>query len=124
MPMRNDMQDYVYAFRPLEAVTVNISLCDSSFDTKLILFEEGTNSSEVTLLSCNDDGCNTQSWLQVPTIWVAPFPVTPFVLFEPPVPQSASCSQEPLTCLHPRSLHLLNLVWSHQLFQASHYSAP
>lgn len=77
MPMRNDMQDYVYAFRPLEAVTVNISLCDSSFDTKLILFEEGTNSSELTLLSCNDDGCDTQSWLQVPTMWFAPFPVNP-----------------------------------------------
>ena len=59
------MQDYVYAFQPLEAVTVNISLCESSFDTKLILFEETTNSSDLTLLSCNDDGCDTQSWLQV-----------------------------------------------------------
>ncbi|DBB00425.1 TPA: hypothetical protein ACH3X3_002146 [Trebouxia sp. C0006] len=56
--------DYVYAFQPLEAVTVNISLCESSFDTKLILFEETTNSSDLTLLSCNDDGCDTQSWLQ------------------------------------------------------------
>ena len=60
-----DVQDYVYAFRPLEAVTVNISLCESSFDTKLILYEETTNSSDLTLLSCNDDGCDTQSWLQV-----------------------------------------------------------
>lgn len=59
------MQDYVYAFQPLEAVTVNISLCESSFDTKLILFEDTTNSSDLTLLSCNDDGCDTQSWLQV-----------------------------------------------------------
>ncbi len=60
------MQDYVYAFQPLEAVTVNISLCESSFDTKLILFEEtDDDSSDLTLLSCNDDGCDTQSWLQV-----------------------------------------------------------
>lgn len=55
----------MYAFQPLEAVTVNISLCESSFDTKLILFEETTNSRDLTLLSCNDDGCDTQSWLQV-----------------------------------------------------------
>lgn len=60
-----ELQDYVYAFRPLEAVTVNISLCESSFDTKLILYEKTINSSDLTLLSCNDDGCDTQSWLQV-----------------------------------------------------------
>ena len=59
------MQDYVYAFQPLQAVTVNISLCESSFDTKLILFEETDDSSDLTLLSCNDDGCASQSWLQV-----------------------------------------------------------
>ena len=59
------MQDYVYAFQPLQAVTVNISLCESSFDTKLILFEEPDDSGDLTLLSCNDDGCDSQSWLQV-----------------------------------------------------------
>ncbi|KAL0022292.1 hypothetical protein WJX79_005985 [Trebouxia sp. C0005] len=56
--------DYVYAFQPLQAVTVNISLCESSFDTKLILFEETDDSGDLTLLSCNDDGCDSQSWLQ------------------------------------------------------------
>ncbi len=59
------MQDYVYAFQPLQAVTVNISLCESSFDTKLILFEETDDSGDLTLPSCNDDGCDSQSWLQV-----------------------------------------------------------
>ncbi|DBB00879.1 TPA: hypothetical protein ACH3X1_000798 [Trebouxia sp. C0004] len=56
--------DYVYAFQPLQAVTVNISLCESSFDTKLILFEETDDSGDLTLLSCNDDACDSQSWLQ------------------------------------------------------------
>ena len=59
------MQDYVYAFRPLAAVTVNASLCESSFDTKLILFRESSTSDAPTLVSCNDDGCDSQSWLQV-----------------------------------------------------------
>lgn len=59
------MQDYVYAFRPLAGVTVNASLCESSFDTKLILFKESSTSDAPTLVSCNDDGCGSQSWLQV-----------------------------------------------------------
>lgn len=59
------MQDYVYAFRPLTAVTVNASLCESAFDTKLILYKESSSSTSPTLVSCNDDACGSQSWLQV-----------------------------------------------------------
>lgn len=61
------MQDYVYAFHPLAAVTVNASLCDSAFDTKLMLFEESSTGGSPVLLSCNDDACGPQSWLQVIT---------------------------------------------------------
>lgn len=56
----------MYAFRPLTAVTVNASLCESAFDTKLMLYKEGSSSSTApTLVSCNDDACGSQSWLQV-----------------------------------------------------------
>lgn len=59
------VQDYVYAFRPLTAVTVNASLCGSAFDTKLILYKESSSSTAPALVSCNDDACDSQSWLQV-----------------------------------------------------------
>ena len=59
------LQDYVYAFRPLQGVTVNASLCNSYFDTKLVLFMESSTGGTPTLVACNDDGCNSQSWLQV-----------------------------------------------------------
>ena len=49
----------------MTAVTVNASLCDSAFDTKLILYKDSSSSTSPVLVSCNDDACDSQSWLQV-----------------------------------------------------------
>lgn len=51
--------DVVYSFIPPYNMIVNISLCGSSFDTKLYIFANDEN----TEIDCNDDACNRQSEL-------------------------------------------------------------
>ncbi|MBM3317691.1 MAG: hypothetical protein FJY75_07545 [Candidatus Eisenbacteria bacterium] len=45
--------DVVYAVAPERSVTVTVSLCDSHYDTKLMVYENGPG----TLLGCSDDAC-------------------------------------------------------------------
>ncbi len=55
--------DLVYKFQPSFNQTVNIDLCESSFDTKMYIYE-GTcgsfNSGEA--IYCNDDYCGVNGW--------------------------------------------------------------
>lgn len=47
--------DVVYAFTPANDINVNIELCQSYYDTKLIIFENGTTPQQ--FFACNDDKC-------------------------------------------------------------------
>ncbi|NNE09402.1 MAG: hypothetical protein HKN20_12645, partial [Gemmatimonadetes bacterium] len=47
--------DVVYAFTPASDINVNIELCQSYYDTKLIVFENGTTPQQ--FFACNDDKC-------------------------------------------------------------------
>lgn len=47
--------DVVYAFSPATDVTVDISLCESSFDTKMYVYENGVTWGMP--YACNDDWC-------------------------------------------------------------------
>ena len=58
------MQDYVYAFMPATDATVSISLCNSGYDTKLIVYESTSDGTLLEVL-CDDDYCNLQSWAEV-----------------------------------------------------------
>ena len=46
--------DVVYSYTPSADVRVDISLCESAFDTKLYVYE---NACPGTVVDCNDDGC-------------------------------------------------------------------
>ena len=46
--------DEVYAFTPASDMAVNVSLCGSSFDTVLIIYEGNCSGAE---MACDDDGC-------------------------------------------------------------------
>ena len=59
------MQDVVYAFKPNRDAVVSISLCGSSYDTVLILYSRSSDWAALEEATCNDDYCNTQSYLQV-----------------------------------------------------------
>jgi hypothetical protein len=51
--------DAVYAFSPESDVTITVSLCDSSYDTKAYLFRDGPG----TVVACNDDAeCGYNGW--------------------------------------------------------------
>jgi hypothetical protein len=55
--------DVVYSFTPAADVVVNASLCSSTYDTKLYIFEGG----EGNIVCCNDDECGPlgyQSFLE------------------------------------------------------------
>ena len=58
------LQDYVYAFMPATNATVSISLCNSGYDTKLIVYQS-TSDGQLLEVLCSDDYCNLQSWAQV-----------------------------------------------------------
>lgn len=58
------LQDYVYAFMPATNATVSISLCNSGYDTKLIVYQSASDGQLLEVL-CNDDYCNLQSWAEV-----------------------------------------------------------
>jgi hypothetical protein len=51
--------DVVYSFAPAADMLVHISLCGSSYDTKLYVFENTANNT----IACNDDACGLQSEL-------------------------------------------------------------
>ncbi len=56
----------VYAFKPAASCTVTVSLCGSTYDTQLAVYERVNDwSSDLTEVSCNDDYCENQSFLQV-----------------------------------------------------------
>lgn len=48
--------DVVYAFTPAADVEVNLSLCESRYDTKILVYENGDSHSD--LYACNDDWCD------------------------------------------------------------------
>lgn len=50
----SDSPDQVYAYSPPWPQIVNIDLCGSGYDTKVIVYENGDTS---TAYACNDDGC-------------------------------------------------------------------
>lgn len=49
--------DVVYSFAPGANTVVDVSLCQSMYDTKVYVYEND----EFTLVACNDDACNFQS---------------------------------------------------------------
>jgi len=51
--------DVVYSFSPGATVSVNISLCGSSYDTELYVFQDTVGN----IIACNDDNCGLQSQL-------------------------------------------------------------
>lgn len=65
------MQDVVYAFKPDQDAVVIISLCGSSYDTTLALYSRSNDWAALAEAGCNDDYCNTQSYLQVHPINLA-----------------------------------------------------
>ena len=50
--------DVVYVFMPEQPMSVDISLCGSSYDTVLYVFEGDCSNMPI---ACNDDSCNLQS---------------------------------------------------------------
>lgn len=46
--------DVVYSFTPIQSMSVDISLCDSQFDTVLYVFEGSCGGATI---ACDDDGC-------------------------------------------------------------------
>ena len=59
------LQDVVYAFKPDQDTAVSISLCGSSYDTVLDLYQRSSDWAAIEPVSCNDDFCGPQSYLQV-----------------------------------------------------------
>ena len=57
----------MYAFMPATNATVSISLCNSGYDTKLIVYQSASDGQLLEVL-CNDDYCNIQSWAEVSPI--------------------------------------------------------
>ena len=55
----NAAPDVVYSYTPSSNQSINISLCGSSFDTRLYVFENSSS----TEIACNDDYCGLQSQL-------------------------------------------------------------
>jgi len=55
-------RDVVYAFTPPSDMSVDISLCGSSFDTVLYVYEGSCTGDE---LACDDDGCTSSDQSQV-----------------------------------------------------------
>jgi len=67
----NDTLDAWFAYTPTASGSVTFSLCGSSFDTSLAVFDACGG----TELACNDDSCSTQSELTMPlavgsTYWI------------------------------------------------------
>jgi hypothetical protein len=53
----SDAPDVVYVYVPTEMLTVNVSLCGSSYNTRLFAFEDDPSHA----VACNDDACGMQS---------------------------------------------------------------
>ncbi len=51
--------DVVYVYTPTADVTVEISICNSAYDTKLYVYE---GSCPGTLIACDDDSCGSDGW--------------------------------------------------------------
>jgi hypothetical protein len=51
--------DVVYSFTPEHNIDVDISLCDSAYDTKVFVF---AGSCDGTSVACNDDYCGENGW--------------------------------------------------------------
>jgi len=58
--------DVVYAYEATESVVVNLSLCESSYDTKILVYENVASSNN--LYACNDDWCMGPNY---PWPWLA-----------------------------------------------------
>jgi len=50
--------DVVYSYAPAVDEFLDISLCNSLYDTKLFVYEDAVG----TLVGCNDDACGTNGW--------------------------------------------------------------
>ena len=57
-PFPSTSPDVVYSFTPGEDMYINISLCDSDYDTKLYVYENN----QYTVVGCNCDGCGLSIW--------------------------------------------------------------
>lgn len=55
----------MYAFKPAQDAAVSISLCGSSYDTVLALYRRSSDWAALQEVSCNDDFCGSQSYLEV-----------------------------------------------------------
>jgi hypothetical protein len=56
-----------YLYTPTVFGTINISLCGSSFDTRLAVYDGSVCSPLSPLLACSDDYCNVQSQVTITT---------------------------------------------------------
>ncbi len=54
-PWPSNSPDVVYQYTPVTNEFVNISLCNSYYDSKLIVYQDGCDS--VNTYACDDDGC-------------------------------------------------------------------
>jgi hypothetical protein len=50
--------DVVYSYAPGTALDLDISLCESGYDTKVFVYEN----SEATMVACNDDACGSDGF--------------------------------------------------------------
>jgi hypothetical protein len=55
-PGGSSAPDVVYSFTPTDSITTSVSLCGSSFNTVLSVWQGCPNSPESQLIACNDDG--------------------------------------------------------------------
>ncbi|MHC4498587.1 MAG: DUF7901 domain-containing protein, partial [Planctomycetota bacterium] len=59
-PWSSFSPDVAYSYAPASNITIDISLCNSLYDTKVYVYEGGCPG---TLVACNDDSCGYQSEL-------------------------------------------------------------
>ncbi len=61
-PYASTSPDVVYKYTPSADITVDIDLCNSSYDTKVFVYEEVSPSSDcgsLNAIACDDDGCGS-----------------------------------------------------------------
>ena len=59
-PYGNWAPDVIYAFTPDEETNLRVELCDSFYDTLILIYH--TDSNFFHLLGCNDDGCGSDGY--------------------------------------------------------------
>lgn len=55
--------DVVYSYTPASDIAIGVSLCDSSYDTKLYIYQDTCGSYQSgTQIACNDDSCGSDGY--------------------------------------------------------------